>query len=291
MTIRFLQALLAIVVASLLAGCNAKATTIGGKQNPDQVGSVVSLSPSTTEVFAVAGVGTIIKGKTAECDYPSNLNAPVVVKGTKPDYEAIAALNPDLVVYDKDLYTNEEISKFESLNIKTYAYGPKTIEQYAISLIQVSQLINQESRASKTLDKLFAAIEEFQGTIPKDGLSAMVALGGGSGDYMVAGSGSYQYDLFSNCHLEMQAPEADRFVPVNIEQIIQWNPDMIIATESTANAIFQDPRLSSLNAVKNKAVLGLSDDLLLRVGVRQDIVVGAITTQAERIYKTKAGNN
>ena len=68
---------------------------------------VVSLVPSITEALASARRGAVV-GATDWCTYPADLDV-ARVRGTKnPDLAAIRALEPDVVIVNKDclLYTS-----------------------------------------------------------------------------------------------------------------------------------------------------------------------------------------
>src|SRR5208282_6923855 len=60
---------------------------------------VVSLSPSTTEALVAVGARDALVGRSRYCDFPPDvLSVPVVGGFVDPNFEAIVALRPDLVI-------------------------------------------------------------------------------------------------------------------------------------------------------------------------------------------------
>lgn len=282
-------ALVALTLVAALTGCaEPESDNVGGQQRPQEIRRIVSLSPSLTEIIGTKSRNLLV-GKTMACDYPTGLTMDNVVKGTEIDFELVKSLEPDLVVYDKDLYSQADIAKLEQLGVMTKGYAPKTLEEYEEMAIEISQLTGSETRASNDLDDIYRVIELAHGAVPENTVSSVVLMGGGSSEYMAAGTGTLLSDLLTKSNVVFQGPEAPNFAPINVEQIIAWNPDMILATTESAELIIKDPRLSTLDAVKNQRVFGINPDILLRAGDRLDVLIGAVEQQAQRIAIAKQG--
>ena len=283
---------MAILVVASLIGCQSTAKVTGGKKRPDRVETAVSLSPSTSEFLTMGNVFPGLLGRTSACDYPPGiLSAPIVVNGGVIDYEKIKAANPDLVIYDKDLYSASEIAKIEELGFKTFAYGPKTLEEYEQDAVELSQMVGTEAAASQMIDKIKSAIESGRAGTPPDTVSISVVMGGGTSEYMVEGINSFHGDIFRKMNLTMLGPDAGIFTTVNAEQLLQWNPDIIFAPGKDAETIMKDSRLSSLNAIKNQRVFSINPGILLRAGIQVDQLVLALEVQSNRVAVAKAGGS
>ncbi|MEZ5163592.1 MAG: hypothetical protein R2688_07525 [Fimbriimonadaceae bacterium] len=83
--------------------------------------------------------------------------------------------------------------------------------------------------------------------------------------------------------------DSKKFETVNVEQLLQWNPDIILTTEEGAKAIGADARLKSLNAVRDLYVFGTDPDILLRAGVRVDDLLENFVPMADRIWSSRKG--
>lgn len=283
-----MKVLAGLMVAGLvLSGCSAPIKQLGGQKRTRTVNKIVSLSPSTTEVVTLNTASTKLIGRTENCDSPGFIkNVDVVVKGTKPDYERIAAMKPDLVAYDATLYSAADVEKIKQLGAEVWAYNPKTLTEYEEYIVDISQRIKDETQGSKILDDLYQAISTAKSLIPEGKVSAAILIGGGGVEYMACGTKTLQADIAKEMHITMTGPDVDVFGTVNVEQILAWNPSMILTTKEDAEKVFNDPRLASLSAIKNKRVFGVEAGLLLRAGSRLDKLANIMKQQSDRILKS-----
>jgi len=85
------------------AGFPVTVTTVGGtahlSSRPD---SIISLSPTATEMLYAIGAGSQVKAVDSDSDYPAN--APhTKLSAYQPNAEAIAAYKPDLVIISNNI--------------------------------------------------------------------------------------------------------------------------------------------------------------------------------------------
>jgi iron complex transport system substrate-binding protein len=75
---------------------------------PQHARRIVSLAPSVTEHIHYAGAGKTLVGITAYCDYPLAVQSlPRVGDFTRPSYERIISLKPDLVIVESGTITRD----------------------------------------------------------------------------------------------------------------------------------------------------------------------------------------
>lgn len=273
-----------LAALALLGGCGTKATTVGGQARTKQYASVVSLSPSATEIFGGLGATGILKGRTAACDYPEYFvrSVPVVAQ-VKPDYESIAAIKPDLVVYDADLYNEADIAKIKELGAETIALDapdPKRLEAQVQSL---ATKLGFETAASTYVDKIEVARQVNAANPPPRPVKAAVLLSGG----MAAGTESFLAAAMKDSGATLVGPSGTKFAALDAEAMIAAAPDVIFvpvdktdpagATRAVA-AVEKDPRLATLPAIRNKKVIPFDDDVLLRKGYRVDKLLDGLHT-------------
>ncbi len=71
---------------------------------------IISLAPSATEHIHDAGAGRTLVGVTAYCDFPSAVQSlPRVGDFTRPSYERMVSLRPDLVVVESGTITRDAV--------------------------------------------------------------------------------------------------------------------------------------------------------------------------------------
>ncbi len=121
---------------------------------------VVSLVPSMTDSLIELGAGSSLVGVTDYC--PANAGAgkpPARIGGTKsPDIEAIADLQPDLVIANQEENTQQAVEALEELDLKVWVTFPRTVQDvlrmlYAITrLFQLQDAIVRLKTLEVTLD-------------------------------------------------------------------------------------------------------------------------------------------
>jgi ABC-type hemin transport system substrate-binding protein len=91
-------------------------------------------------------------------------------------------------------------------------------------------------------------------------------------EHYIAGLKSYQADLIRCSGADPVGPDENRMVPMNAESLISLNPDVIVVA-GKVDSVLADPRLKATNAVKNKKVIGVKQDIILRAGARIDSLI------------------
>lgn len=277
---RFIKASLLALVAALAIGCN-QVDNVGGKTPKRSAKTVISLSPSTTELIGQYSLNpSILKGRTQACNYPPNmLNVPVVCS-VKPDYERIASLKPDLIVYDAILFNPSDIDKLKQAapDATILEFKANSVDEFIDSAYRLGAEVESGSRFSEYLDKVYAKSRVGRSNPPDPKPKFAVLLAGG-GEYMVAGTDSFLADAIRSAGAEPVGPKSTKFETMPVEALIEANPDLILVADDAA-PILKDPRLASVRAVKDKAVEVLKGDVLLRAGVRVDKMIEKFTALA-----------
>jgi len=282
---RWLNIFLAAGLAAALVGCEATAVTVGGVPNPKPVASMVSLAPSTTEIVASLSFSGALRGRTASDDFPPSVSSVPVVASVKPDYEKIAVVKPDLIVYDEDLYSPSDIEKIKAAAPNTLGFGSHNLDDFANELYKLGSLIGAESAVSTYVDKIRAArgvaLADESATLPK---AAMIMVGSGT-EHMIAGTDSFYGDMLRSSGSEVVGPKATKFVPLSPESLVQWNPEIIVVgfrfdakdkdgnttrALAAANAILKDPRFKTVTAVQKRQIIPIDENTMVRRGYRVD---------------------
>ena len=258
-------ALALCVVISAALGCNGGGVGVAKSKRPKLYTNVVSLSPSTTEYLAKIGGGSFLVGRTSACDRPPQiLTAPVVVEGTKPDYEKMVGLKPELVIYDRSLYGDDEIAKLKQYGFETLAYDPTTIADYADFGYRLGSLLGVESYTNAYIDHVYNAVAVAQ-AVPTKKPRVTILLGDGKQGYLILGKDGFHAHIIQDCGGTPVGAEGKRWEPVNIEKLIDMDPE-IIYSDQNVDAVYADPRLQSIAAVKNHRVLEAEKRTIVRIG-------------------------
>lgn len=249
----------------LLVGCGSQKAFIGGKKTDREVKTVVSLSPGTSELAALTFRRRIL-GRTSSCDLPPEITrVPVVMTGVKPDFEKIAKIHPDMVLYDPDLFSEGDLAKFKELGIDTFAVGGDTVDQFIDRLYEFGRISNSVDSISTYVDRIYRERESAQVVKATPPVTMAVVLPGSGYEHMIAGTEGIVADIVRSGGGEPVGPAGKRFVTMNAEAFIKLNPELII-TAGQPDAVVADPRFKNLRAVKNGKVFGTNASVTLRRG-------------------------
>jgi iron complex transport system substrate-binding protein len=263
-------------------GCQ-EAPPVGGKNRPKAYTSAVSLSPSTTELIASYFINLQLVGRTAACNYPDQIKTAPVMGSVKPDFEKIVAAKPSVVFVDKSLYGDAEIQKLKDLKLDVIVMDVKTVKEFCTFLQLTAGKVGSEMDVNNSVDKIVNAYENASSQ-PGEKRKIMILLGDTNSEYMVAGLKTFQADLMRGTGYELVGPDAEKFQTMPVEQLIGLAPDVIITTGDPMT-VFKDPRLQSMGAIKNRRIIKIDADSLLRAGSRVERILNDLRPAVEGLYK------
>ncbi len=89
---------------------------------------------------------------------------------------------------------------------------------------------------------------------------------------MVAGVHSFYADLIRQAGSDPVGPDSTKFETMPVEALIALNPDVIVIASDSGEytSLTKDPRMAQLTAVKNRKIIGIPQDYVLRRGARVD---------------------
>jgi iron complex transport system substrate-binding protein len=118
---------------------------------------VISLAPHVTELLYAAGGGAKMVGAVSYSDYPpAAKQLPRVGDNKALDLERIVALKPDLIVVWRHGNAQRELDRLRELHIPLYFSEPHRLDDVAVSLTKLGQLLG----TSPTADAAAAAYRQ-----------------------------------------------------------------------------------------------------------------------------------
>jgi len=172
---------------------------------------VVSLVPSLTESLADSGV---LVGATTWCTRPAGLDV-TRVRGTKnPDLHAIVALEPDLVVANKEENRELDVRRLHDAGVPVWVTDVETVPQ---ALTSLGRLFGEALDLPRPawLDEAAAL---WSGPVPV--ATRRVAVPIWRDPWMVVGARTFAGDLLLRLGLDnVYATAADRYPTVPVEDI------------------------------------------------------------------------
>jgi ABC-type Fe3+-hydroxamate transport system substrate-binding protein len=186
------------------------------------VARIVSLVPSLTEAVAASELTSLI-GATNWCTRPANLKV-TRVRGTKnPDLPTIVALEPDLVLANKEENRELDVQRLRDAGVQVWVTVIETVPQ---ALTSMDRLFTQGLRWPLP-DWLRQARRLWSGPAPE--VRAKVAVPVWRDPWMVVGGSTYTGDLLRRAGLENAFANCeDRYPRVELDQIDRRGIDSVL---------------------------------------------------------------
>jgi len=242
--------------------------TVTFEKAPEKIASSYYIS---TSLLLALGLQDKLVGIEAKANTRNiyKLAAPAIVSlpnmGTAKEFntEACVAAAPDVVFLPIKL--KKTADTLESLGIKAVVVNPEDQSLLEECITLVGKITNNVGRAEALNNSIKTFLADNKTNV-SGGNTPSVYLAGNSSVLSTAGSKMYQNTLLTNAGGKNVASElTDTYwANVSYEQILAWNPDyIVIAADATYSAddILNDANLTGCNAVKNKNVVKLPNDI------------------------------
>jgi iron complex transport system substrate-binding protein len=242
---------------------------------PRDVKSVASMRSGITEIICALGqcakivaVDEMVKDGSAygafiTSIHPELMELPAPYAGQDLSVEEILRIGPDLVLhggYGRIKQAEALMKQAPGLPVVIAHF--ETIEHYMDDIRIVAQCVDAEDRAEQLIAYLQGQLDEIAarvGDIPEEE-KVRVFYGGHEIDHV------YTPDTFEHAQIVLAggvnvAQELSGWLPdVSPEQLLVWDPEVIVVLNGTdVEAIFNDPQVSSVSAIKNGQVYALPE--------------------------------
>jgi ABC-type Fe3+-hydroxamate transport system substrate-binding protein len=183
---------------------------------------VVSLVPSLTEAVAATRRGALV-GATDWCTHPADLDV-ARVRGTKnPDRAAIAALQPDLVIANKEENRELDVSRLRQSGVPVWVTDVETVPQ---ALASMRRLLLDACGWDEPA-WLVEAERLWSGDVPTARTRAVVPIW--RDPWMVVGRPTFTADLLARVGIEVVTAGVDgRYPPVELERLDAAGADVAL---------------------------------------------------------------
>lgn len=247
---------------------------------------IVSLSPTATEMLFAVGAADQVIAVDNYSNFPAEAAALEQVDSFEPNVEAIAGLEPDLVIATYD--PGNLVEQLNALDIPVFFAGAvANLDGAYEQLEQIGALTGNLAAAQELAAQMRADI---------DGIVASVD--------PAAAELSYYYELdptlysvtsntfvggvmslFGLTNIADGVQEGNDYPQLSAEVIVEKNPDIImladtLCCEQTAATVAARDGWADLAAVKNGNVVELNDDIASRWGPR---LVDLVRTVADAV--------
>lgn len=221
---------------------------------PDYPQRIVSLVPSQTELLHDLGLAERVIGITKFCIHPSEwFRVKTRVGGTKnPDFRKIEALNPDLILANKEENTREDLERLAE-KYPVWISDIKTLEDAKEMILAVGEMTDTADLAEKLSNYISSAFTSME---PADSLRAIYLIW--KNPWMAVNSDTFIHDIMHRCGLvNATADFPERYPVLPAEAIGAINPQLILL--SSEPFPFSEKHIPELQRICPDARIGLVD--------------------------------
>jgi len=236
---------------------------------------VVSLAPSLTEDLFAIGAGSAVVGVDDLSNRPpAARHLPRVGAMRTINSEAIAALDPDLVV--GIAYQAPSLSDLARYGVRTEAIAADTLADDFAAIAALGRATGHDREATRLLATIRRRLDAAQRrTRDLPAPRALAFIGMGLQPFYTAGRGSYIDDLFAVAHIRNVAGDLRAAYPaLSAETIEAADPDVLVVPRGSV--VPAEPPWSRLRAVRLHRIVAVDEDDYLRPGPRVADVVDAL---------------
>jgi len=235
---------------------------------------IVTLLPTATETLYQVG-GTAI-GRDTSSKYPTGVETlPTVGGAYNPSMEAVAALNPDLIIIEA-LSQSNLIPALEKLGAPVVAVRAASLDDVYSSLTLVSKIIDKNETAAQAIAGIKSRIEAVK-KATRAGRSVLILISDANRNIYAAKPASYPgtlVALLGQTNPAAGIPDSGPYPGFGLltaEQAITMNADVIFTISPApapapklSTTLAQVPGFNQMAAVKNGKVKELDPVLFLQ---------------------------
>lgn len=252
---------------------------------------IVSLSPTATEMLFAIGAGSQVTAVDDQSSYPAE--APKTdLSGFKPNAEAIAAKDPDLVVLSGD--ADQIVAQLGKLKIPTLVSpAAATLDDTYGEIEDLGNLTGHAPEAAKLNEQMKTEIDQIVKSVPARSkpLTYYYELGP---ELYSATSKTFIGGVFNLFGMSNVADAADAdgskggYPQLSAEALVKANPDTVFLADTkccqqSAATVKARTGWSSITAVQKSQVYPLDDDIASRWGPRTVDLVKSVADAVSKI--------
>ena len=258
--------------------------------------SIVSLSPTATEMLWAVGAGDQVVAVDDQSDYPKDVPA-TKLSGYEPNVEAILEYEPDLVIASDD--TGDLVSGLEKARVPTLLLpAAADLEETYSQIERLGEATGHEEESVELVDETRSGIEQALAEAPDaEGVSYFHEL---TPDLYTATGDTFIGEVYGLFGLENVADDAqggDDYPQLSAEYVVGADPDLVFLADNqccdvAAPDVADRPGWGQVPAVAEDQVHVLDEDIASRWGPRVlDFVqqVSEILQERERALDGAAG--
>lgn len=250
---------------------------------PENIGRIVSMSPTHTETLFALGLGEFVVGVDAESDFPEaalavrrdDLNA------SRFEVDPILALAPDVVIIGDD--PTGLAGRLNARGVASFSGPPATSLADVYAQIRgISAIVGRPDLGDDLVATMQASVAATIASLPDT--SPRSYFHEIDPSLVTVTPGSFLDSVYSELGLvSIVPPDPSGFSQLTSDQVVKANPAVVILADAqccrvTGDVLAKRPGWSSMSAVSNGAVVELQDYMVGRWGPRVVELIATVAT-------------
>jgi len=224
---------------------------------PDNPKRIVSLVPSQTELLFDLGLDTSVVGSTHYCIHPKKkCRGTTRIGGTKKlNLQKISALNPDLIIGNKEENLQSQIEALET-HYPVWMSDIETLPDALHMIRAVGSLIQQEQASQVLVNRITDDFNELAHVItaqPRERVAYFIW----NDPMMVAGSATFIHHMLEQCGWDNVYGKQGRYPETTSWELQKLNPDRILL--SSEPFPFREKHLAEFQSICPDARIEIVD--------------------------------
>jgi iron complex transport system substrate-binding protein len=233
---------------------------------------VVSLLPSATDLVVALGAGDRLVARTEYDTDPSLARLPSVGRGLTPNWEALTALRPDLVIVWPDNESPPELGELARLGVRVYTPHTESLADVVRTARELGRLLGRESAAESLVSGMNASLAAVRHTVqglPQPTVFYVVW----HDPPMTAGPGTFIDEIITAAGgRNLFHDAATPWPQVSLEVVVRRQPDVLVVPRGEKDLNLDWLQTASgwreLRAVREGHIVRVDADLFNRPGPR-----------------------
>lgn len=204
----------------------------GQPRTPHVYTRVVALAPSMSETVIALNETHRLVGATIHCDDPKIRDVARVGSFAEPSFEAIMALEPDLVLAVPHVLATPIIDRLRANHVEVFAHQPDTLSDIRFIIGAIAQKFRVAEKGQQLIAAMNEALDHARTLVEALGDShertALVLVS--ASPLVVAGSQSFPSEIISICGLKNMASGGAPWPVWPVELLLSDPPRYLIIT-------------------------------------------------------------
>ncbi|WP_318616957.1 ABC transporter substrate-binding protein [Sporosarcina sp. YIM B06819] len=238
--------------------------------------TIVSMTPSNTEILFALGLATEIIGVNDYDNYPAEALEKEKIGGMQFDVEKIVAMNPEIVfAHESGLSTGAEgLQQLRDAGLPVFVVkNALDFEETYTSIKTIGQATGKSAEAEKIVADMKAKVVEVTTKVASvENKKTVFVETSPAPEIYTPGNNTFMNQILEMVGAENIAADQEGWFMMDPEEIVNRNPEVIIVMYSYIDTAVEDVYkrngFDSITAIKNEAVVQVDENKTSRTGPR-----------------------